>query len=100
MSSPRFPGRDLRLERIDRTGLQPAPLGEAAQAAELSPAAARDYLAAYQALIDAVFLAPGAAEWLFGLRVAVAALIAKDAGVPRVPVASDAICTDPHANRP
>ena len=79
MSSPRFPGRDLRLERLsDRDGLRPSPYGEAAHAASPlgSTASAREFQAAYAALIDAVFLAPGAAEWLRGLGVAVAAFIA------------------------
>jgi hypothetical protein len=79
MSSPRYPGRDLRLERLsDRDGLRPAPFGEAAQVRSLpAPAGtARELLAAYQALIDAVFTAPGAAEWLAGLRRKVAALLA------------------------
>ena len=95
MSSPRFPGRDLRLERLgDRDGLRPLELGEAAQVAQdLGPgASAREYLAAYQALIDAVFTAPGAAEWLFGLRVALTAMLAArdKEGAPR-PASSDAI---------
>jgi hypothetical protein len=71
MSSPRDPNRDLRLERLgDRDGRRPAHLGEAALVGSSlgSAASAREYRAAYQALIDAVFTAPGAAEWLAGLR--------------------------------
>jgi hypothetical protein len=73
MSSPRDHGRDLRLERLgDRDGLRPAHLGEAARiASPLAGASTRwTFLAAYEALIDSVFTAPGAAEWLFGLRLA------------------------------
>src|SRR5438552_3058808 len=79
MSSPRYPGRDLRLERFgDRDGLRSAHFAEAAQVRSLlGPASSvREFLAAYQALIDAVFTAPGATEWLFGLRQKVAALLA------------------------
>jgi hypothetical protein len=102
MSSPRDPGRDLRLERLgDRDGLRPAPLGETAHVGSPlgSAASAREFLAAYQALIDAVFTAPGAAEWLTGLRLAVAAMVARDAA-PRAPIARDAIrAADPGAGR-
>jgi hypothetical protein len=89
MSSPRDPGRDLRLERLG-AGLRPAHLGEAAKVA--SPqAGATSTRAAYEALIDAVFSAAGAAEWLFGLRRAMAASLAGEEPPPRVPVTSDAI---------
>ena len=94
MSSPRYPGRDLRLERLsDRAGLRPAPFGEAAQVRSLpGPAGtARESLAAYQALIDAVFTAPGAAEWLAGLRRKVAALLAAQGAARGQAVARDAI---------
>ena len=94
MSSPRYPGRDLRLERLSgRDGLRPAAFGEAAQVRWLpGPAGtARESLAAYQALIDAVFTAPGAAEWLSGLRQAVAAMLAAKDQVPSHPVPHDAI---------
>ena len=94
MSSPRYPGRDLRLERFgERDGLRPAHLGEAAQAASpLAPSSsAREFLATYQALIDAVFTAPGAAEWLCGLRLAVAAMLADKEAAPRDPAARTAI---------
>jgi hypothetical protein len=95
MSSPGYPGRDLRLERLsDRGGRRPAPLGEAAQVRWLPGHAGsvRDFQAAYQALIDAVFTAPGAAEWLAGLRQKVAALLAPQDAARRQPVAGDAIC--------
>ena len=91
MSSPRFPDRDLRLERLD--GLRPGPLADAAHVgAPLAQArATRETLAAYRALIDAVFTAPGAGEWLTGLRLAVAAYLADKEVAPPVPVARDAL---------
>ena len=94
MSSPRYPGRDLRLERLsDRDGLRPAHFGEAAQVRSLlGPAGSvREFLAAYQALIDAVFTAPGAADWLAGLRRKVAAILASEDAARRPTVACDAI---------
>ena len=97
MSSPRDPGRDLRLERLgDRDGLRRAHLGEAAQVRSLEGPASRvgQFSAAYQALIDAVFTAPGAVEWLHGLRLAVAKMLADMEAArraPRPPVARDAI---------
>ena len=94
MSSPRYPGRDLRLERLSgRDGLRPAPFGEAAQVRSLpGPAGTvRESLAAYRALIDAVFTAPGAAEWLAGLRRRVAALLAAQGAARGQAVACDAI---------
>ena len=94
MSSPRYPGRDLRLERLsDRDGLRPAPFGEAAQVRSLpgSAGTVRESLAAYQALIDAVFTAPGAAEWLAGLRRRVAALLAAQGAARGQAVAREAI---------
>ena len=103
MSSPRYPGRDLRLERLsDRDRLRPAPFGEAAQVRWLpGPAGtARESLAAYQALIDAVFTAPGAAEWLAGLRRRVAALLAAQGAAGRPAVGCDAIrAADPGPGR-
>ncbi len=97
MSFPRRPDRDLRLERLDdRDNLHRAHLGDAAQIASSLAGAVdlREVLAAYEKLIDAVFTAPGAAEWLHGLRLRVAKLLADiDAArrAPRLPVASDAI---------
>jgi len=94
MSSPRDPCPDLRLERLgDRDGLRPGHRGEAALVARtLAPAGIRrDFQAAYEALIDAVFTAPGAAEWLSGLRRAVAAMLAAKDQVPSQPVPHDAI---------
>jgi hypothetical protein len=93
MTTPREPGRDLRLERLgDRDGLRPAHLGDSSVSSPLSPGgSAREFLAAYQALIDAVFTAPGAAEWLLGLRLRVAALVAGKDVTPRAVASSDAI---------
>jgi len=103
MSSPRYPGRDLRLERLsDRDGLCPAPFGEAAQVRSLlGPAGSvREFLATYQAIIDAVFTAPGAAEWLAGLRRKVAAILAAQDAARRPAVAGDAIrAADPGPGR-
>jgi len=83
MSSPRYPRRDLRLERLaNRDGLRPAHLGDAAQVASplAGASSSREALAIYEALIDAVFTAPGAPEWLRGMRLKVAAMVAdKDA---------------------
>jgi hypothetical protein len=90
MTSPRQPGREFRLERLGE-GLQPAHLGDAAQVASLSGASSAELRAAYEALIDAVFTAPGAAEWLIGLRMAVAAILARKDAAPRPNVASDAV---------
>jgi hypothetical protein len=94
MSSPRDRERDLSLERLgDRDGTRRAHLGEAAQVRLLDGAESRvgRFSAAYQALIDAVFTAPGAAEWLSGLRQRVAALLGGP-DTPRHPTtSSDAI---------
>src|SRR4051812_18974866 len=75
MASPRDSGRNLRLESLgDRAGLHRDHLGEVAQVRTLEASASEvgQYSAAYQALIDLVFTAPGAAEWLNGLRLRVA----------------------------
>jgi hypothetical protein len=98
MSSSRFPERDLRLEALQaRNAACGRPLGEIAQTASpfalvdgLSSAAAR---AAREALIDAVFCAPGAAEWLRALRLAVAELLADKEPAPVVSVSREAIRT-------
>lgn len=91
MSSPRDRGRHLRLERL--AGLRPTHLGEAGQVASSLAGASGSWtsLAAYQALIDAVFTAPGAAEWLTGLRRAMAGRLAGKGETPRDPATSDAI---------
>jgi hypothetical protein len=94
MSAPRYPDRDLRLERLGgRDGLRPAHQGEAARVASplAGASSARETLAAYRALIDAVFTAPGAAEWLSGLRRKVAALLAEEDAAPHDPAPRDGI---------
>ncbi|MGH7173769.1 MAG: hypothetical protein ACRELF_07055 [Gemmataceae bacterium] len=94
MPLSREPSRDLSLERLDdREGSRRAHLGEAAQVRTLEGSASRvgEFSAAYQALIDAVFTAPGATEWLNGIWKRVTAILA-DPDAPRHPaVARDAI---------
>jgi hypothetical protein len=90
-------------ERVgNRDRLRHDHLGDAAQVAPPVAGAVRveklqgDYLA----LNDAVFTAPGAAEWLRELRRAVAALLAAEGPAPRDPAASDAIrAADPCPGR-
>ena len=103
MSWPRDPGPDLSLEQLrDRDGWRRAHLGEAAQVRtwEGSARTLARFSDAYQALIDAVFTAPGATEWLNGMWKRVAALLAsQDAARPHA-VASDAIrAADPGRGR-
>ena len=93
MSSPRYPGRDLRLQRLgggDSLGDLLGPVAHVASPLGLAGSASES-LAAYRALIDAVFTAPGAAEWLSGLWQKMAALLADQDPAPRRPVARDAI---------
>jgi hypothetical protein len=94
MSSPHDRVPDLSLERLDdRDGVRRSPVGEAAQVRIMDRAAssAGRFSAAYQALIDAVFTAPGAAEWLHGMWKRVTAILAeRDAARPQT-AASDAI---------
>jgi len=94
MSEP----RDLRLERLSDGRRHPY-LGEVAVvgSALAGSSSTRTSLAAYEALIDAVFTAPGASAWLSGLRRAVAAMLADKDSAARVPVLSDAIRTAPSA---
>lgn len=94
MSLPRDRGHDLSLEPLgDRDGLRRAHLGEAAQVRTLEGAArsVERYSAAYQALIDAVFTAPGVTEWLSGLRRRVAAILGDQDAARHTAVARDAI---------
>jgi hypothetical protein len=95
MLSPRDRGRDLRLRQLDdRDGLRPAHLGAAARIASPLAGASRMWdLAAYEALIDAVFTAPGVSEWLSGLRRAMAAMRADKDSASCVPAASEALRT-------
>lgn len=98
MSSPREPGRELSLEQLgDRNGLQRAYQGAAAQVRTLQGPESNvgQFSAAYQALIDAVFTAPGATEWLNGLRQRVAAFLAGKVATPPIDVACDAIRQGP-----
>jgi hypothetical protein len=92
MSSPR--DREFRLERLGgRDGLRRTHLSETAMVASPVAGANRvwEFQTTYAALIDAVFTAPGAAEWLFGLQRAMAARFAGQDAAPRAPVARDAI---------
>ena len=94
MSSPRDRFDDLRLERLgDRDGPRPPHFTEPALVARMQAAAesGQHSLAAYAALIDAVFTAPGAAEWLAGLRRRVAALLAAADAAPGHTTPRDAI---------
>jgi hypothetical protein len=77
----------------DRDGLRRASLGEAAQVRLLErPASSVErFSAAYQALVDAVFTAPGATEWLNGLRQRVAAILAGQDAARHPTVTCDAI---------
>jgi hypothetical protein len=93
MSSPRDPDSDLSLERLgDRNSLRLPPLGETALVLQTStPADTREDLqAALEALNNAAFTAPGAAEWLAALRRAVAALLGENKA-PRRPAAHTAV---------
>ena len=96
MSEP----RDLRLERFsDRDGQRLAQLDAIAHVgsplAESSSAWTAE--AAYEALIDAVFTAPGALEWLSGLRRTVAAVLGSKKSASHVPALNDAIRISPVA---
>jgi hypothetical protein len=103
MSTPRDRGHDLSLEQLgDRDGLRRAQLGEAAQVRSLDGAASSmgGFSAAYQALIDAVFTAPGATEWLNGLRQRVAAILGGQDAARHPVVPGDAIrAADPRPGR-
>jgi hypothetical protein len=94
MSSPRDRGHDLSLDQLgDRDGLRRAPLGQAAHVRSLEGSANSigGFSVAYQALIDAVFTAPGATEWLNGLRQRVAAILGGQDAARHPTVAGDAI---------
>jgi hypothetical protein len=94
MSAP----RDLRLERLgDRDGRRLPHLDEAATVGSVLPdtSSTSESRLSYEALIDAVFTAPGALEWLSGLRRMVAAILADKDFAPRVPASSNAIRTSP-----
>lgn len=94
MSLPRDHSHDLSLEQLgDRDGLRRAHLGEAAQVRTLEGAArnVERYSAAYQALIDAVFTAPGVTKWLNGMWQRVAAILGDQDAARHPAVACDAI---------
>ena len=103
MSLPRDRVPDLSLEPLsDRDGKRRGHFGETAQVRTLERAASSvgRFSAAYQALIDAVFTAPGATEWLNGMWKRVTAILAeRDAAQPRA-TARDAIrAADPGPGR-
>lgn len=103
MSLPRDRVPDLSLEPLgDRDGVRRGHFSEAAQVRILEKAAssAGRFSAAYEALIDAVFTAPGASEWLNGMWKRVTAILApRDAARPQA-AASDAIrAADPGPGR-
>jgi hypothetical protein len=88
--------RDLRLERFsNRDGWHNPYLGEVAQvgAPVASASSASAFQFSYEALIDAVFTAPGAREWLSGLQRAFAAFLADKDRSRRAAMSSDAIRT-------
>jgi hypothetical protein len=98
MSSP----RDLGLERLgERDGGRLPHLGETVLVGSALAGASRtsESRLSYEALIDAVFTAPGAREWLCGLRRLVTALLADMDSAPRVPASCNAIRTSPTALR-
>jgi hypothetical protein len=103
MSVPGDRVPDLSLEPLgDRDGVRRGHLGEAAHVRILERAAtsAGRFSAAYQALIDAVFTAPGATEWLNGMWKRVTAILAKQDAAQPPAVASDAIrAADPGPGR-
>lgn len=103
MSLPRDRNPDLSLEQLgDRDGLHRAHLGEAAQVRtmERSARTVDRFSAAYQALIDAVFTAPGASEWLNGMWKRVTAMLASQDAAQHPAAASDAIrAADPGRER-
>ncbi len=104
MPSPRDRVPDLSLESLgERDGVRHRHVGEAAHVRTLEQQAATSvgrFSAAYQALIDAVFTAPGASEWLNGMWKRVSAILAeRDAARPPT-VARDAIrAADPSPGR-
>jgi hypothetical protein len=103
MSLPRDRIPDLSLESLgDREGVRRDHFGEAAQVRILEQAASGvgRFSAAYQALMDAVFTAPGATQWLNGMWKRAAAVLAeRDEARPQA-VACDAIrAADPGPGR-
>jgi hypothetical protein len=100
MSEP----RDFGLERLkDRDGLRSVRLGEIVHVASPLAGSSSTWTSqtAYEALIDAVFTAPGALEWLSGLRRAVAAMFADKDSAPHIPAEREVTFTaGPRLRRP
>jgi hypothetical protein len=85
---------NLSLEPLDnRAGMHRVHFGEAAHFRTLERAASSvgGFSAAYQALIDAVFTAPGATEWLNGMWKRVTAMLAERDAARAPTVSCDAI---------
>jgi hypothetical protein len=85
---------ELRLERLgDRNGRQSGHVGEVARvAAPVTDASfQRESETTSAALNNLVFTAPGAAEWLRGLRRTVMAWLSARDPAPKVPVPPNAI---------
>ena len=103
MSLPHDRVPDLSLERLgDRDGARRGHVGEAAHVRTLEKAgtSAGRFSAAYQALIDAVFTAPGATEWLNGMWKRVTTILAERDAARSHAVAPDAIrAADPGPGR-
>ena len=103
MSLPRDRVPNLSLEPLgDRDGKRRSHFDGAAQVRTLeqAPSSVGGFSAAYQALIDAVFTAPGAAEWLNGMWKRVTAILAERDAARTQAVGSDAIRTaDPGQGR-
>jgi hypothetical protein len=98
MSSP----RDLRLERLGEPGGRRLPyLSEVVLVGPAMAGTSRtsESRLSYEALIDAVFTAPGAQEWLWGLRRLVTAMLGDMDTTRRVPASCTAIRTSPTAVR-
>lgn len=103
MSSPRDRVPDLSLEPLDgRGGMRRSYVGENAQVrtVEREASSAGRFSAAYQALIDAVFTAPGAAEWMNGMWKRVTAMFAeRDAARPPAESCDAIRAADPGSGR-
>jgi hypothetical protein len=103
MSLPGDRVPDLSLEPLDdRDGVRRGHYGEAAQVRILEKAAhsVGRFSAAYQALIDAVFTAPGATEWLNGMWKRVTTIFAEREAARPQAAARDAIrAADPGPDR-
>jgi hypothetical protein len=98
MSEP----RDLRLERLnDRDGHRHAYTETVRVGAPHAGFGSyRLSQAAYEALIDAVFTAPGAATWLSGLRRMVEAMLAGKDSAQHLPSRGATPPVGPHLWRP